>query len=58
VGPAGRCVLLDAADAGRELEGGHLAISLSPGTYSVQTANLAPNDATRLLVHRLRRIRW
>lgn len=32
VGPAGRCVLLDAADAGCEIEGEHLTISLRPGT--------------------------
>jgi hypothetical protein len=54
VGASGRCALLDSADAGDDIQGGHLEVSLAPGAYSLQTANLAPNETTRILVHRLR----
>ena len=54
VGASGRCMLLDSADAGDNLQSEHLEVSLAPGTYSLQTANLAPNETTRALVHRVR----
>jgi hypothetical protein len=54
VGASGRCVLLDSADPGDDLRGEHLALLLAPGAYSVGTATLAPNEKTRVLVHRLR----
>ena len=49
--------LLDAACPGSELEGDdHLKIHLTPGRYSIATAEYEPENHTSLLLHRLARM--
>lgn len=50
--PTGRAVIFDAAYSGEGIEAS-LQLELVPGTYSIDTAEYAPDEETALLPHRL-----